>query len=114
MRKWIAALALGGIMAFGAPDKAEAQPVVTGGVVNVTLVDVIDIGDVAVNVLNNVGIGVAANVAAQICGTQVAVPANIVGVIASSVARQGQYTACTITDQETGKQQFVQVSRFRQ
>jgi hypothetical protein len=30
------------------------------------------------------------------------------------VARQGQYTACTITDQETGKQQFVQVSRFRQ
>jgi hypothetical protein len=112
MRKVLATLAMGTALAFAAPNSAEAQgPVVTGGVVNVTLVDVVNVGDVGVNVLNNVGIGVAANVAAQICGLQVALP---IGVIASSVARQGQYTVCTITDQETGEQQFVQISRWRQ
>lgn len=111
MTKWIAGLGLGAALAFAAPSTAEAQPVLTGGLVNVTLVDVIDVGDVAVAVLNNVGIGVAANVAAQICGTQVALPANIIGVLVAQVARTGQATACTITDQETGEQQFVQISK---
>jgi hypothetical protein len=111
MRKVFATLALAGALAFGAPAVSEAQ-VVTGGLVNVTLVDVVDVNVEDVQVLNNVAIGIAANVAAQICGTQVAVPANIVGVIASSVARQGQATACTITGQD-GRQKNVQVNRNR-
>ena len=42
---------------------AQAQPLVTGGLVNVTLNDV--------TILENVGVGVAANVQANVCGVQV-------------------------------------------
>lgn len=108
MTKWIAGLGLGAALAFAAPSTAEAQPVVTGGLVNVTLVDVVDVGDVDVAILNNVAVGIAANVAAQICGTQLTVP---IGVLAAQVVTTGQATACTITDQQTGEQQFVLISR---
>ena len=60
---------------------ASAQPVFTGGLVNV------NIGNV------NVPIGVAANLAANLCGGNVQV-----GVLASQVARDGTAT-CTA---ETG------------
>ena len=110
MKKWIAALGLSAALAAAAP-KVEAQPVVTGGLVNVTLVDLVNNNNIAV--LNNVGIGVAANVAAQICGTQVALPANIIGVLVSQVAHTGQATACTITDQN-GTVRQVQISRQAQ
>jgi hypothetical protein len=105
MRKVLATLMIGGLMAFGAPDAAEAQ-VVSGGLVNVTLVDVVDVGDVQV-VVSNVAINVAANVAAQICGTQL----NL-GVLAQQVARQGQATACQI--EQDGSLRNVQITRNRQ
>lgn len=107
MKKLIAAIGLSAALAAAAP-KAEAQPVITGGLVNVTLVDLVNNNNIAV--LNNVGIGVAANVAAQICGTQVALP---IGVLAAQVARTGQATACTITDQN-GTVRQVQISRQAQ
>ena len=110
MKKGIAALAIGTALAIGAANMEAAPPgpVITGGLVNVTLVDVLDIGDVQVAV-QNVGIGVAANVAAQICGLQV----GNIGIIASQVATQGQTTVCTITDQNND-QRNVQIARNRQ
>ena len=111
MTKLIATLGISAALAFAAPSSAEAQgPVVTGGLVNVTLVDVVDVGNVAVNLLNNVGIGVAANVAAQVCGVQLTVP---IGILAAQVAREGQATACTITDQN-GTAKNVIISRASQ
>ena len=109
MRKLLATLALGGAVAFVAPKMAEAQgPVVTGGLVNVTLVDILSNDNIAV--LNDVGVGVAANVAAQICGTQLTIP---VGILAAQVVRNGSATACTITDQ-SGDVRQVQISRQAQ
>ena len=78
--KFIGALAVAGALAT--PVAADAQgPVITGGLVDVTVN----------NVLNNndVGIGVAAGVAAQLCGVTAQV-----GVISQQVARTGAFT-CT-------------------
>ncbi len=61
-----AALASG---AFAAP--ASAQPVVTGGLVNVTLVDVLDVNN------NQVIVQVPISVAAAVCDVNVAVLAAI-------------------------------------
>lgn len=111
MTKWIAALGLSAALAVATPyarNTAAAQPVVTGGLVNVTLVDILNNNNIAV--LNNVGIGVAANVAAQICGLQVPVQ---VGVIAAQVARTGQATVCTVKGQDAVVRQ-LQISRQRQ
>jgi hypothetical protein len=68
MKKLLAALGLGATLAFGAPQMAEAQPVVTGGVVNVTIVDVLT-GDILSN--NNVSVAAALGVAANVCGIAV-------------------------------------------
>ena len=109
MRKLLATIAIGGAVAFVAPKMAEAQgPVVTGGLVNVTLVDVVSDNNIAI--LQNVGVGVAANVAAQICGTQLTIP---VGILAAQVVRNGSATACTVTDQ-SGVVRQVQISRQAQ
>lgn len=100
MTKWIATLGIGAALAFAAPTVSQAQgPVIAGGLVNVTLVNVLNNNTVLSydRILQNVGIGVAANVAAQVCGVQVNVP---VGVIASQVARTGQATACEIPNQD--------------
>lgn len=86
MRKTLAALAVGGLVAFAAPDSAEAQT--QNGLVNV------NVGDVTI--LANVAVGVAANVAAQICGLQV----GSVGIIARQVARQGQAVVCTVAQDD--------------
>ena len=95
MTKLIATLGIGAALALAAPNVSQAQgPVVTGGLVNLTVVNVLN--NNTVDVLHNVGVGVAANVAAQICGTELAVP---VGVLAAQAVRQGQATACTIEDQ---------------
>ncbi len=63
-----------GMLATAAP--ASAQPVVTGGLVNVTVVDLID-GDVLSN--NNVSVGAALGLAANICGVGVNVLATQIG-----------------------------------
>ncbi len=62
-----AAIALtGSTLGIAAP--ANAQPLVTGGLVNITVVDLID-GDVLSN--NNVALGVALGLAANICDVNV-------------------------------------------
>lgn len=63
-----AALALGATVATTAP--AQAAPLVTGGLVNVTVTEVID--DVTVTVQDvNVGLGAALGIAANVCDVNV-------------------------------------------
>ncbi len=63
-----AAIALtGSTLGLAAP--ANAQPLVTGGLVNITVVDLIDTGDILSN--NNVALGVALGLAANICDVNV-------------------------------------------
>nr|WP_294691494.1 hypothetical protein [uncultured Friedmanniella sp.] len=61
----------GAALAAGGLAPASAAPVFTGGLVNVTIVDVLDIDDtiVSVEALNNVTL----QVAAQVCGVAVGV-----------------------------------------
>jgi hypothetical protein len=91
VRKWIAATALSGGLALGvaAPvalsSPAGAQPVFTGGLVNVTIT----------NLLNNntvqVGAQIPIEVAANICGVDVSVLSNqfLSGPVATCETRQG-------------------------
>lgn len=73
--------------AFGLSGAAAlAQPLITGGLVNVTVNDVLN--------ENRVGIGVAAGIAAQVCGLTAQV-----GVIARQIARTGGYEC---TNEATG------------
>ena len=84
MKKLIASLGLGAALAFAAPSTSEAQgPVVTGGLVNVTIVDAADV------VIQDINVGVAAalGVAANVCGLAV-------GVLAADLADDGRAT-CT-------------------
>ena len=61
-RKFIAGVFTSALMAVGSAGPAAAQPVITGGLVNITVTDVLN--DNQVNV--QVPIGIAANV----CGVQ--------------------------------------------
>ena len=75
-KRALAALATGGTLALAPAVPAMAQgPVVTGGLVNVTVTDV------ANNVLSddNIGVGAALNVAANVCGVGVNVLATQLG-----------------------------------
>ena len=86
--KLIGALVVAGALAT--PVAAQAQgPVVVvgGGLVDVQVVDVLNNAEILNN--NNVGVGVAAGVAAQVCGVTAQV-----GVIAEQVARTGAFE-CT-------------------
>lgn len=75
------AMAAGGAIATSAPAEAQVQQ---DGLVNV------NVGDV--NVLNDANIGVAANVAANICGVKV----GPVAVLGQAVDRSGgTSTVCT-------------------
>ena len=73
MKKLLATAVAGSALTFGAwamPAGAGAAPLVTGGVVNVTVTDVID--DVTVTVQDiNVGVGAALGVAANVCDVNV-------------------------------------------
>jgi CBS-domain-containing membrane protein len=57
-RRLIASLCATGLLTFGVAAPASAQPVVTGGLINITLVDVLSGNNVAVQV----PVGIAANV----------------------------------------------------
>lgn len=84
-----AAIALGGSLAT-APS-ASAAPLVTGGLVNVTVTDVVD--DVTVVVQDvNVGLGAALGVAANVCDVSVNV-----------LARQLRNGGATCTSDATGQ-----------
>jgi hypothetical protein len=82
---------------------ASAQPVITGGLINVTITEVID--DVTVVVRDvNVSLGVAANVAAVLCDT-----ADVnAAVLATQVIRSGEDVSCPSGNQTIT---FSQVQR---
>lgn len=71
MKKLIASLGLGAALAFAAPQVTEAQPVVTGGLVNVTITNVANNNEIVKNVNIAVPINAALNLAANICGVSV-------------------------------------------
>ncbi len=102
-KKMFATLSAAGLMSLGLAAPATPAPVITGGLVNVTVVDVID--DVTVVVRDvNVGVGVAANVAATLCDT-----ADInAAVLATQVVRGGDTVNC---DTSTGNITFSPVQR---
>jgi ethanolamine utilization microcompartment shell protein EutL len=89
MRKLLAALTLG--VALTATT-AHAQQPRQQGLVNV------NVGDVTL--LENVGVGVAANIVAQVCGLQV----GQVAVLANQVLRTGQQSE-TVCEATVGEQQ---------
>lgn len=91
-RKAAVSLFAGAALATGALASASAAPLVTGGVVNVTVTDSLN------NVLsdNNVGVGVAANVVATLCGTTVPV-----AVLATQVVAQDGSFTCPVTADPT-------------
>ncbi len=67
VRKATLGLVTGAALAAGSLAPASAAPVVTGGLVNVTVVDAVDVNNTQIQVLN--GVTVAA--AAVICGINV-------------------------------------------
>lgn len=98
IRRSIATVGAAGALATGSlflAAPAQAQPVITGGLVNVTVVDAVDVTNN--RILQNVGVGVAANVQAQVCGTQVG--ANVLTIL--SAIAQGQDVEC---ENEAGNQ----------
>ena len=69
-RKAAVSLFAGAALAAGALAPASAQPVITGGLVNVVVTDVID--DVTVTLQDiNVSVGAALGIAANVCGVGV-------------------------------------------
>jgi hypothetical protein len=85
MRKLVATLCASSLLALGIAGTASAQN--QNGLVNVA------VGDV--NILNNADIGVAAQVAANICGVKV----GPVAVLGTAVDRSGDARTVCTTDQ---------------
>jgi hypothetical protein len=72
MRKLIATLFLTGALAVGATaPAASAQPVITGGLVNITVVDVLNNNTVTLD--RTVNVALALNLAANVCDVTVGV-----------------------------------------
>ncbi len=61
-RRILASMFATALLAVGAAAPASAQPLVTGGLVNITIVDAVD--------LRNVNVQVPIGVAANVCGIQ--------------------------------------------
>jgi hypothetical protein len=94
MRKFIATLFLTGALAVGSvAPMATAAPVVTGGLVNVTVTDV----DLNVLNYNNIGVAAALGIAANVCDVSVAVLANQLGTGSSTCTNEVDGTTATIT-----------------
>ena len=88
MKKLLASLGLGAALAFATPSTSEAQgPVITGGLVNVTITNVANNNEIIKNV--NLAVTAALNVAANICGVSV-------DVLATDFAPDG-FATCTNT-----------------
>jgi 1,4-dihydroxy-2-naphthoyl-CoA synthase len=71
MRKLIATLFLTVALAVGAAPVASAQPVITGGLVNVTIANFLNNNTVTLDRVVNVN--AALNLAANVCDTTVAI-----------------------------------------
>jgi hypothetical protein len=87
MQRSIVALLVAGALSLGLTGPATAQVQVQDGLVNVA------IGDI--EVLNNANIGIAAEVAAQVCGLRV----SNVAVLAEQVDNSGRTRTVCTTDQ---------------
>jgi hypothetical protein len=87
MRKLLAPLFASLVLFGGLAGTVSAQPVEQDGLVNV------NVGDIAI--LNDANIGVAAQVAANICGVKV----GPVAVLGTAVDRSGQMRTVCTTDQ---------------
>jgi hypothetical protein len=97
MTKWIAGLGLSAALAFAAPSTSEAQgPVVTGGLVNVTIVDAVDVTNV--RIIRDITVAAAVQLAANICGVAV-------NVIAIDFQQDGKATCETAAQTVTITQQ---------
>jgi hypothetical protein len=78
MRKLFATLFLTCAIAVGATAPvASAQPIVTGGLVNVTIVDLIDANNN--QILSDINVAAALNLAANVCDVSVNVLATQLG-----------------------------------
>ena len=76
----IRAAVVAGALALPMAGTTSAQPpVITGGLVNVTVVDVLDTGDINVVRDVNVSVGAALGIAANVCGVSVNVLATQLG-----------------------------------
>jgi hypothetical protein len=89
VKMWFAALASSSLLFAGFAAPASAQPIVTGGVVNITVVDVLNDNVILSN--NEINLGVALNLAANICD---------VNVNALAVQLRDGGATCTIGDQK--------------
>ena len=93
IRRSIATVGAAGALAAGSlfvASPAQAAPVFTGGLVNVTIVDAVDVVITDVNV----GIGAALAVAANVCGANVAV-------LAADFVQDG---SATCENEQTGQE----------
>lgn len=95
MTKWIAGLGLSAALAFAAPTTAEAQgPIFTGGLVNVTLVNVANNNEIVKDVNIAIPVNAALNLAAQVCGVSV-------NVLSAQLFSPAGIAKCT--SQQTGR-----------
>ena len=94
VRKACASLFAASAIAFGVGiPAASAQPVVTGGLVNVTVTNLLNNNTTTVTV----PVGVALNIAANVCGVSVGVLANQLGSMPVSCQNASQTASALIT-----------------
>jgi len=74
-KRSITAVVLGGVHDAAAATPAMAQPVVTGGLVNVTVAN----NNIPILSYDNIGVGAALGIAANVCGVGVNVLATQLG-----------------------------------
>ena len=90
LRYGAASLMMAGALSAAAAPASAQGPIVTGGLVNITIVDLID-GDVLSN--NNVSLGAALGIAANICDVNV-------NVLAEQLRRGGATCTSEASDQQ--------------
>ena len=69
MRKFMASVAASALLTVGVAGTASAQPVVTGGLVNVTITNLLTGAEILSR--NDVRVGAALNLAANVCDVNV-------------------------------------------
>ena len=90
LRYGAASLMMAGALSAAAAPASAQGPIVTGGLVNITIVDLID-GDVLSN--NNVSLGAALGIAANVCDVNV-------NVLAQQLRRGGATCTSEASDQQ--------------
>ena len=90
LRYGAASLMMAGALSAAAAPASAQGPIVTGGLVNITIVDLVD-GDVLSN--NNVSLGAALGIAANVCDVNV-------NVLAQQLRRGGATCTSEASDQQ--------------